>query len=104
MAVGDSAASSAGIAQFESLATMATTELVVPAAPMRGTLRVPRGTWLVALLLVTVGWLIVPPLAILVYGSATDTAPAVAPHFTFDTLRYAFGRPRIWWALANSAL
>jgi iron(III) transport system permease protein len=51
-----------------------------------------------------VGWLIVPPLAILVYGSVTDTPPAVAPNFTLETLHYAFGRARIWWALANSVL
>jgi iron(III) transport system permease protein len=66
--------------------------------------RVPPEAWLVALLVAAVVWLIVPPLAILVYGSATDTPPAVPPHFTFDTLRYAFGRYRIWSALANSAL
>jgi len=82
---------------------MATLDAVAIAPPRRA-LRVPPGAWLVALLVVAVGWLIVPPLAILVYGSATDTPPAVAPHFTLDTLRYAFGRPRIWNALANSAL
>ena len=26
-----------------------------------------------------VGWLVVPPLAILIYGSVTDTPPGVAP-------------------------
>ena len=83
---------------------MATSDLVVAAPHSRSAFRVRPTTWLVALLVLAVGWLIVPPLAILLYGSATDTPPAVAPHFTFDTLRYAFGRPRIWSALANSAL
>ena len=45
-------------------------------------------------LVVTVGWLIVPPLAMLVYGSVTDTPPGVAPHFTPDN------RPRVR-AIAN---
>ena len=59
---------------------------------------------LLLLLLLVVGWLIVPPLAILTYGSVTDTPPAVAPHFTLDTLRYAYERPRIWLALWRSVL
>jgi iron(III) transport system permease protein len=58
--------------------------------------------WLVGALVVVVGWLIVPPLAVLVYGSLTDTPPAVAPHFTLDTLHYAYARPRIWMALLRS--
>jgi iron(III) transport system permease protein len=70
--------------------------------------RIPPGvsanTWLLAVLLIAVGWLIVPPLAILVYGSVTDTPPAVAPHFTLDTLHYAYSRPRIWLALWRSIL
>jgi iron(III) transport system permease protein len=83
---------------------MATRDLALAAERPRLSLRLPRGTWPVALLGIAVGWLIVPPLAILVYGSATDTAPGVAPHFTPDTIRYAYARPRIWWALLNSVL
>ena len=58
----------------------------------------------VAILILIVGWFIVPPLAILVYGSITDTPPAVAPNFTLETLYYAYGRSRIWSALVNSVL
>lgn len=65
---------------------------------------VPAGTWLLACLVVAVGWLIIPPLAILVYGSITDTPPGAPPHFTLATLRYAYGRHLIWPALLNSVL
>ena len=57
---------------------------------------------MLAVLLALVGWLIIPPLAVLLFGSITDTPPAVPPHFTLDTLHYAYARPRIWLALAHS--
>src|SRR5581483_10770327 len=83
---------------------MASRDLALSAPRRPLALRVPPNAWLAALLLAAVGWLIVPPLAILAYGSVTDTPPAVSPHFTLDTLRYAYGRPRIWLALARSVL
>ena len=46
-------------------------------------------------LLCIVGYLVVPPLLMLLYGSVTDTAPGIWPHFTFDTLEQAYGSPRI---------
>jgi iron(III) transport system permease protein len=58
--------------------------------------------WVLAVLLALVGWLVIPPLAVLLFGSITDTPPAVPPHFTLDTLHYAYARPRIWLALAHS--
>ena len=83
---------------------MTVSELAWPGAS-RSMLRVPAAdTWLLAALVLVVGWLIVPPLAILVYGGVTDTPPAVAPHFTLDTLHYAYARPRIWSALWRSAV
>lgn len=79
-------------------------DLAVARAGVLPTRAVKPRTVLLALLALAVGWLIVPPLAILVYGSVTDTPPAVAPNFTLETLHYAFGRARIWRALANSVL
>ena len=64
----------------------------------------PANAWLLAGAVAAVALLIVPPLAILVYGSLTDTPPGAAPHFTLETLHYAYARPRIWSALARSAL
>jgi iron(III) transport system permease protein len=49
-----------------------------------------------------VGYLVVPPLVVLLYGSLTDTPPMAPPHFTFDTLKSAFSDTRIYSSLANS--
>jgi len=78
---------------------MATHDIAVAAARVRPALQVSTNAWLLAALVLSVGWLIVPPLAILAYGSVTDTPPAVAPHFSLDTLHYAYARQRIWFAL-----
>jgi iron(III) transport system permease protein len=83
---------------------MSAHDLAMPAARRPVSLAVSANTWLLVVLLLAVGWLIVPPLLILVYGSVTDTPPAVAPHFTLETLHYAYGRPRIWLALVRSVL
>ena len=83
---------------------MALSELAWPGASRRVWHAPSADTWLLGALVLVVGWLIVPPLAILVYGSVTDTPPAVAPHFTLDTLHYAYARPRIWSALWRSAV
>jgi iron(III) transport system permease protein len=77
---------------------------LAPSVPLKPSFAAPRGVWLVVLLALAVVWLVVPPLAILAYGAATDTPPATPPHFTLETIRYAFGRPRIWTALGLSAL
>ena len=83
---------------------MAVSELAWPGASRRLLHAPSADAWLLGALVLVVGWLIVPPLAILVYGSVTDTPPAVAPHFTLDTLHYAYARPRIWSALWRSAV
>lgn len=57
---------------------------------------------MVALLVIVTVYVIVPPLAILLYGSLTDTGPAVEPNFTFETLVRAYGRGTIYPALLNS--
>ena len=48
-----------------------------------------RNLALAALILV-VGYLIIPPIGALLLGSATDTPPGVAPHFTSSSLVYAY--------------
>jgi iron(III) transport system permease protein len=55
-------------------------------------------------LVVVVGWLIVPSVAILVYGTITDTPPAVTPHFTVETFARAYGRAMIYPSLLNSLI
>ena len=70
----------------ESLALIATHDLALATGRRRLSLHLSTDAWVLAALVLLVGWLIVPPLAILVYGSVTDTPPAVAPHFTLDTL------------------
>ena len=83
---------------------MASHELALPVARVPLGVRAPSQAWLLAALVIVVGWLIVPPLAILVYGSVTDTPAGTAPHFTLDTVLYAYGHARIWAALGRSAL
>ena len=83
--------------------TTATTHTARVATKQAG-IRLSPGLVLVGGLLLVVGYFVVPPLAILVYGAVTDTPPAVAPHFTFDTLERAYGRWRIYPALFNSVI
>ncbi len=75
---------------------------VVREVPRSWTASIPGDGLLVSGLGVVVGYLILPPLAVLFYGSATDTPPALTPHFTFETLRRAYGRWTIYPALLNS--
>lgn len=81
-----------------------THELALTRPRWRWSLHLSVDGCVLAALVLLVGWLIVPPLAVLVFGSITDTPPAVAPHFTSDTLHYAYARPRIWLALGHSVL
>ena len=83
---------------------MATPDLPLGRAIARRSFRPTLHTTLLAALVLVVGWLIVPPLGVLLYGAVTDTPPAVAPHFTLQTLEYAYARPRIWIALWRSVL
>ena len=83
---------------------MTTHDVALRPPRARWSLDVAPQTWLLAVVVAVVGLFIVPPLAVLVYGSVTDTPPGVTPHFTLDTLQYAYARPRIWSALARSAL
>lgn len=53
-------------------------------------------------LLVVVGYLVVPPLLMLLFGAATDSPPATEPHFTWHTILSAYGQPVIYPALVNS--
>ncbi len=57
---------------------------------------------LICALSVVIGYLVIPPLAVLVYGSVTDTPPAVAPHYTWETLESAYGERRGYAALTLS--
>jgi iron(III) transport system permease protein len=66
--------------------------------------RISPNALIVIPLVFLVGFLIIPPLAILVYGALTDTPPATPPHFTFDTLIRAYGRGVIYPALLNSVI
>jgi iron(III) transport system permease protein len=59
---------------------------------------------MIAMLVIVVGYVILPPLLILIYGSLTDTGPAVDPNYTVDTLVKAYGRGTIYPALWNSVL
>jgi iron(III) transport system permease protein len=55
-----------------------------------------------ATLLCVVGYLVIPPLLMLIFGSVTDTEPGVWPHFTLDVLEQAYGSPRILLSLGRS--
>lgn len=59
---------------------------------------------MIAMLVVVVGYVILPPLVMLIYGAITDTGPAVDPNYTTDTLARAYGRGTIYPALWNSVL
>ena len=83
---------------------MTATDLTLARPAARRAPRISVEALVLIALVVTVGWLIVPPLAVLVYGSVTDTPPGVAPNFTTDNLTYAYGRSRIWIALGRSVL
>lgn len=56
------------------------------------------------MLLGTVGYFVVPPLLMLVYGSITDTPPEAAPHFTTATLARVYGSSSTYSSLANSLI
>lgn len=83
---------------------MATAELTRSNAPPRDRRWLSVEGVLIGVLALAVGWLILPPLAILVYGAITDTPPATPPDFTLDTLARAYGRWRIYPALLNSVV
>src|SRR3954447_16230904 len=83
---------------------MSARDLALPFEPPPRAVRIPAATLVMVGLVAIVGWLVVPPLAILIYGSVTDTPPGVAPHFTLDNLYDAYGRGRIWLALWRSFL
>jgi iron(III) transport system permease protein len=55
-------------------------------------------------LLIIVGYLLLPPLGILIYGAFTDTPPAVTPNFTFETVFRAYGQATVYPALFNSLI
>ena len=55
-------------------------------------------------LLGIVGYFVVPPLFMLVYGSITDTPPEVAPHFTTATIGKAYGASSTYSSLGNSLI
>lgn len=57
---------------------------------------------LVAALMLIVGYLIVPPIAVLIFGSVTDSRPAAPPNFTLETLSRAYGRDTVYPALLNT--
>jgi iron(III) transport system permease protein len=57
-----------------------------------------------AVLLAIVGYFVVPPLFMLLYGSITDTPPEAAPHFTMATLAKAYGASTTYSSLANSLI
>lgn len=73
-----------------------------PSVASRRRWRLTADGVLVLVLIVIVGYIIVPPLAMLFYASLTDTGPAVAPNFTLETLQRAYGRGTIYPALLNS--
>lgn len=66
--------------------------------------RLHASTWAVLALLLVVIYLIGAPLAGLIVGAVTDTPPGVAPHFTLDSLAYAYGDSEHFRSLANSIL
>jgi iron(III) transport system permease protein len=55
-------------------------------------------------LLVLVGWLVVPPTLVLVYGSLTSTPPGAPPEFTLALLARAYGRAAVFASLGNSVV
>jgi iron(III) transport system permease protein len=79
-------------------------------SPAQGEVSGPlsRSPWLtvenllIAALLLVVGYLIIPPFGVLVFGSITDSKPAAPPHFTLATIEAAFSRGVIYPALLNS--
>jgi iron(III) transport system permease protein len=61
-------------------------------------------TWAVLALLGLVAYLIGAPLIGLVVGAVTDTPPGVMPHFTLDSLAYAYGHLAHFRSLLNSII
>ncbi|MSP89658.1 MAG: iron ABC transporter permease [Alphaproteobacteria bacterium] len=57
-----------------------------------------------SLLLGVVGYFVVPPLLMLVYGSLTDTPPEAVPNFTVATLMQAYGARTTYRSLTNSLI
>jgi iron(III) transport system permease protein len=57
-----------------------------------------------SVLLLIVGYFVVPPLLMLVYGSITDTPPEAVPHFTTATLARAYASRSTYSSLANSLI
>jgi len=57
-----------------------------------------------SVLLLIVGYFVVPPLLMLVYGSITDTPPEAVPHFTTATLASAYASRSTYSSLANSLI
>ena len=61
-------------------------------------------TLLVICLLMIVGYLIIPPLGMLILSSLTNTQPGVAPRFTLETITEAYGRGIIYPSLVRSLI
>ena len=61
-----------------------------------------RGSGYVVALLVLVVTLLLPPLAMLILGSVTDTPPGAAPHFSAKTILSAYSNGHIYPAILNS--
>lgn len=74
------------------------------AAVGRGARRVPlRGVWLTALVLI-VGWLVLVPLLLVVWGSFRDGPPGTETAFTLENYVNAYGTERLFRALGNSVI
>lgn len=70
----------------------------------RGTRRVPiRGLWLTILVLV-VGWLVLVPIVLVLWGSFRDGPPGTETTFTLENYVNAYGTERLVRALTNSVI
>jgi iron(III) transport system permease protein len=70
----------------------------------RGARRVPlRGLWLI-LLLLAVGWLVLAPMVVSVWGSFRDGPPGAETSFTLENYVSAYGSERLARALTNSVI
>lgn len=74
------------------------------AAVGRGTRRVPlRNLWLWLIVLI-VGWLVLVPIALVVWGSFRDGPPGTESAFTWENYVNAYGTERLVRALSNSVI
>lgn len=79
-----------------------TAHLSAPRALPR--VRISAELMLGLVLLAVVGYFVIPPLVMLIYGSLTDTPPEAAPHFTAATVAHAYGKSSTYGSLANSLI